>query len=129
MSKEVPVQRNESSTDRSGSAVNGTDGNQNHRVNNNYPMIPTAVGMSDASDEVLSPVQQEFSFWAPLTQYTDSIRSLLLLQFPPVSPVMDDGTRREDETPHPLNHNTAWQSLNNTNLHLVNHPPIVELMD
>jgi hypothetical protein len=126
MSKEVPVQRNENITNRSGSVTTG----QNH---NNYPMTAnlggtTMVHHPDTEDETIGPVEQEFSFWAPLMQYNDSIRSSLLLHYPPVAPPVVDGT--PDWQPNRTNSNTtAWQSLNNTNLHFVNHPPILEFVD
>lgn len=69
------------------------------------------------------PVQQIFSFWAPLTQYTESIQSPFLLHYPNFT------TSSAASVPSSTRRPTAWHSLSTTNRHFMDQPPIVELVE
>ena len=128
MSKEVLVQQEEN-----------TNSHNNNINDNNNPMTPIAVGRTgtiihdESDDETFVPVKQVFSFWAPLMQYDDANQSSLLLHYPTFTPIVGgtpnvpNGLHNNEN--HTIRQATAWQSLDATNHHFVNHPPIVELVD
>ena len=81
------------------------------------------------NENLTRPVQQIFSFWAPLMQYNASLESSLLLHYPTFSTTT--AVAEADilpVPPPPQRPFTAWQSLTTTNQHFLNHPPIVELL-
>ena len=97
----------------------------------------TMVPSTDIPDDPPLPVQQIYSFWAPLMQYNnnnDSMHSSLLLHYPTFSttaldPTITSTTVPGERPPHQQQQRTtAWQSLDTTNRNLLNHPPIVELV-
>jgi hypothetical protein len=122
MSKEVLRIENTASTS-GGAAISNID-HQNNRMN------PTTVETTINHPDTV-PVQQVFSFWAPLMQYNDAVQSSLLLHYPTFSTVggahvRDGHFNNENLT---IRRATAWQSLDTRNQHFVNHPPIVELVN
>ena len=107
--------------------------------NHHSPVTPIVVKTSTMHEPYLDymndPVEQVHSFWAPLMQYVDTTQSSLLLHFPTLP--ISGGTPHDRDGLRPTNNTienrerrqaiTVWQSLETTNRHLMNHPPIVEL--
>jgi hypothetical protein len=98
--------------------------------------INSAIDTTITNDPNVESITQEYTFWARLMHINDPIDSEVLIHYPSFTSTLSQRQRTnqqglvlgENFIAITQNETSAWQSLTSTR-HLMNAPPIVELID
>jgi hypothetical protein len=100
--------------------------------------VSSSSDANNTNDLNVDLITQEYSFWARLMTISDHIDSEVFIQYPSfTSTLSQEQQQQENQQRHGFgddhvaivpNNIPAWQSLTST-VHLMNAPPIVELLE